>query len=304
MKKNRRNILISFFTICLLFGCSSTNILSNINITPLKKDIITSSLIKKDIKKDINENQTIIEKNDPESFTDINKVGWIKPDKTSLYEKNNINSSIIKELNKKDYVILKQESKNWYYLSINDVEGYILKDNITFTNPNPIPKKSEEISSNKNNKVSNTIQITNRDASDLYPDDGEIIATINIPSVGLYTSVVYGDSQSNIDTYDVVLRNYHHFGASMTSILAGHNYKSFSKLTGVHVGDIINIHSYYGDFKYKVILAQVGHTDGSNIYDANNNPLIDYYSFEKRIALYTCHSSSVNNRFLLIAEQI
>lgn len=147
-----------------------------------------------------------------------------------------------------------------------------------------------------------TLPITSRQANDYYPDEEETIATISIPSLSLYQTVIYGDSQSNIDTYDICLRSFHRFDQNGVVLLSGHNYKSFSKLQYINVGDEINIHSYYGDFTFIVDNVTIGTTDGENIYNSDGTPLIDFYSRENKLILYTCDNSNVQSRLFVSAH--
>lgn len=144
------------------------------------------------------------------------------------------------------------------------------------------------------------LKITNRDENDYYPDDKETVATITIPDINLYTTVTYGDSQENIDTYDVVLRYGHRFDQNGAVLLAGHNYKSFGKLLDLNVGSSIFFHSYYGDFSFLVDDIKIGTTDGINIFDENGKPYIDFYSRDNRLYLYTC-TDDQNGRMIVSA---
>lgn len=147
-----------------------------------------------------------------------------------------------------------------------------------------------------------TIPITTRAADDPYADDKEVVATISIPDVGIYQPVIHGDSQENIDNYEVVLRRYHHFGQRGPILMAGHNYKTFSKLGGLSVGSKIYIHSYYGDFTYTVHDIQIGTTDGWNIVNDNGEEIINYFSPEQKLHMYTCHGNDPNRRLIVTAH--
>lgn len=150
------------------------------------------------------------------------------------------------------------------------------------------------------------IPITSRNASEFNASYGETVASINIPSIGLYAPVTYGDSQENINNYDIVIRPMARFDSNSAVILGGHNYKSFSKLFNIHIGDIIQVHSYYGDFTFEVDSIVHGNTDadGSNIYDSNGVEVIDRYSYTNRLYLYTCDYNGASSRFIVTAHPI
>lgn len=161
----------------------------------------------------------------------------------------------------------------------------------------------QEVQQEKQEQIEQvTIPITNRSPDDLYPDDKETVATISIPDIGLYQPVTYGDSQSNIDQYEVTIRTGYRFNQAGAIILAGHNFKSFGKLFNVTIGNKIFIHAYYGDYVYIVDDVQSGTTDGWNIYNDQGQGIIDYYSSVNRLHLYTCDNSIENGRLIVSAH--
>lgn len=149
------------------------------------------------------------------------------------------------------------------------------------------------------------IPITSRDSNDLYVNDGETIGTIKCDRVGLYTAITYGDSQANIDLYDVTQQYNLQINSSANVLLAGHNNKSFAKLFTMIEGDILQIHTYYGDFTYVVTSIAYGTKtdDDSNIIDELGNQLYDAYSRENKLIMYTC-GSSPNDRLVVTAIPI
>lgn len=151
----------------------------------------------------------------------------------------------------------------------------------------------------------NEIPITTRGANDLYPNDGEAIGTIKCDRVGLYTAITYGDSQSNIDLYDVTQQYNLQINSSANVLLAGHNNKSFSKLFNLITGDVMQIHTYYGDFTYVVTSINYGTKtdDDSNIVDEQGNQLYNAYSRENKLIMYTC-GSNPNDRLVVTAMPI
>lgn len=149
-----------------------------------------------------------------------------------------------------------------------------------------------------------TLPITSRSAHDVYPDIGETIATISIPTINLYQPIVYGDSQSNIDTYEVCMRAGNRFNQAGAKVLAGHNFKSFANLFYLTNGDTISIHSYYGDYNYRITNIQSGITDGFNIYDENRKDMIDLYGDDSKLYLYTCDDRITNGRLVVSAIPI
>lgn len=95
-----------------------------------------------------------------------------------------------------------------------------------------------------------TIKITNRSADDHYADVGEIVATLSIPKLGMTIPVINGDSQANLDSYESTIKLNQRVNANMSVIIAGHNYKQFGNITQFVIGDLILIHTYYGDFTF------------------------------------------------------
>lgn len=150
------------------------------------------------------------------------------------------------------------------------------------------------------------IPITNRNASEFNATSGETVATIRMPSVGVYAPVTFGDSQTNINAYDITIRQGAQFDSNSAVILAGHNYKSFANLFSLHIGDVIYFHSYYGDFTFRVDNMIHGFTDseGTNIYDVNGNEIIDFYSYTNKLYMYTCDYTGAQSRFVVTAHKI
>lgn len=148
------------------------------------------------------------------------------------------------------------------------------------------------------------IQITNRSADDYYPDSGEVIGIISIPSIGMYLPVHYGDDQANIDKYDVNIRTGWRFNGNGNVLVAGHNYKAFGALFNINPGDKIYVHTYYGDFTFQVDWAKVGTTDGKNVYDENGNEMIDFFSYTNSLKMYTCAYSGADSRLVVSAHMI
>lgn len=181
----------------------------------------------------------------------------------------------------------------------NEVE---VKEEIIYSEnqPEEVIVQEEQIEAPRNDPV--LIPITQRQANDAYPDSGEAIATIRIPSLNLYQTINYGDEQSNIDTYDICVRTYHRFDQNGAVILAGHNYKSFANLKNITTGNEIFIHSYYGDFTFIVDGVRTGTTDGENVYDAEGNLLIDFYDCTNKLYLYTCDDNEPQKRVVVSAH--
>lgn len=180
------------------------------------------------------------------------------------------------------------------------IEGSIEEPTITTSTPAPVSEPAPQPA------PIYEIPITNRDASEFNASYGETVATINIPSIGLYAPVTYGDSQENIDNYEIVIRPLAHFDSDSAVILGGHNYKSFSKLFGIHIGDLIQVHSYYGDFTFEVenIVHGTTDTEGTNVFDSNGNKVIDFYNYQNKLYLYTCDYNGASSRFIVTAHRI
>ena len=138
-----------------------------------------------------------------------------------------------------------------------------------------------------------------------FPKYGSIMARINIPSCNINTNVMCGLTQEIIDKYDVAMQEaltsvyvdpmLPGFGRPM--LMAGHNYKSFSRLSKISVGSTINITTNYGSFYYTVTEAKVAklNVHGTTIVDIDTGKDLIVYSGKEQLQIYTCDSIAPND---------
>lgn len=138
-----------------------------------------------------------------------------------------------------------------------------------------------------------------------FPKYGSIMARINIPSCNINTNVMCGLTQEIIDKYDVAMQEaltsvyvdpmLPGFGRPM--LMAGHNYKSFSRLSKISVGSTINITTNYGSFYYTVTEAKVAklNVHGTTIVDIDTGKDLIVYSGKEQLQIYTCDSINPND---------
>ena len=86
-----------------------------------------------------------------------------------------------------------------------------------------------------------------------FPTYGTKYATLKIDSIGVNLPVYFGASYSILKSGIAHDDNSYFPGQGGSVIMAGHNFKNFlAKLPDVKNGDIIEVNTTYGDFKYQV----------------------------------------------------
>mgnify|MGYP004504894903 FL=1 len=162
------------------------------------------------------------------------------------------------------------------------------------------PKKADSSSLYNTNKLNS---ITKINASQIkIPNIGDLFATISIPSCQIYTRVVFGLTQSLVDSYDIAMQdaissvyvNPMLPGFGRPILMGGHNYKSLGRLKNIKLGSIITISTNYGNFYYTVTEAKKAklNVHGTTLLDIDNQKnLITYYGGEQ-LQIYTCDSDN------------
>ena len=160
----------------------------------------------------------------------------------------------------------------------------------TFINNTSI---KEVIPSNEDVKVDKeTKQITS------YPATDTKYGTLKIESVNIELPIYLGDSYKNLS------KGIGHYSGSMfpgeggAIVMAGHNNKGYLyNLYDAQVGDIINVDTIYGKFKYEIYK-----TDIIKENESNKLPLV---TEEETLMLYTCYPHTMGHttkRFVVYAH--
>ena len=135
-----------------------------------------------------------------------------------------------------------------------------------------------------------------------YPMHGEWFGSVVIPSVKINLKLYHGE------TLEVLRYGAGHHGGSYfpgeggTIIIAAHNdYGMFYNLPKVKVGDIVEIKTVYGDYKYEVFKTEI-----ANAKKLGENLKIKTDSEE--IMLYTCYPVNTpgykSNRFVVYGKLV
>lgn len=140
--------------------------------------------------------------------------------------------------------------------------------------------------------------------------------TIYIPSVGMRTNLVYGETQDDINSNDIITETASNlFGMSGYNTACGHNTRSLGALHNCSVGDRIYVYTDYATFVYEITLAEVGHVDDSGYHivsDTTGDVIFKYgYDTMGSFKMYTCYAYSdplyageTNSRFVVNAKLV
>lgn len=171
---------------------------------------------------------------------------------------------------------------------------------------NVVEAKNNYVQNKNLGQSTNKSQVKKINASEIsFPKYGSIMARISIPSCNIDTNVMCGLTQEIIDKYDVAMQEaltsvyvdpmLPGFGRPM--LMAGHNYKSFSRLSKISVGSTINITTNYGSFYYTVTEAKVAklNVHGTTIVDIDTGKDLIVYSGKEQLQIYTCDSINPND---------
>jgi sortase A len=133
-----------------------------------------------------------------------------------------------------------------------------------------------------------------------YPAFGEQYATLLLPSVGVSRPVFFGDAKNQLKAGVGHFSGSNLPGEGGTIVYAGHNDLVFNKLKDVVPGDDVLIQTNYGNFRYRVLEAQVVNSS----FTISQKP-----RGEKAIlVMYTCYPldlfSRSADRYVVFAEQV
>lgn len=166
------------------------------------------------------------------------------------------------------------------------------------TTPLPSQTTTEEGKATTTSAQQQASQVSFRDIE--FPKQGSIFAHLSIPTSGVSRDVYYGDTSA-------LLRNGLGTSTSGTlpgqlgrTIIAGHNTKDMLRgLETVKTGDVIEIKTTYGDYRYEITKTLIAdHDDASAIATPSGE---DY------LLLYTCYpfdSLYTDERFFVHAKRI
>ncbi len=113
------------------------------------------------------------------------------------------------------------------------------------------------------------------------PNYEEIFAKIIIENADINCDLFYGDSKLALNNGVGLYIGSKLPGFSSTILIAGHNHTYFKNLKNVELGDIVEIKTNYGDYKYKVF--------DISVKKANDKTAFDLSSDEENLVLYTCY---------------
>lgn len=149
---------------------------------------------------------------------------------------------------------------------------------------------------------------------DLSYEQGKVCTILNMPSVGIYTEMTYGDSQDDVDNNDVVLDTYKgdFRGTNYLIAIYGHSTRSLSRLHLCNVGDYFTIETANKIYTYRIYIAEPAYISesGCDLISFETGEYLFYYG-NGNITMYTCWdidnpapSYSGNYRFVVRAEYI
>lgn len=133
-----------------------------------------------------------------------------------------------------------------------------------------------------------------------YPKQDTHYAKIKLPGTDKSEDLYYGDSdyvlKKGIGQYSGTLLP----GYNSPILLAGHNNTYFNNLKKIKKGQVVEITTYYGIYKYKVIKTAVKKSDDKSAYDLLQN--------KEQLIMYTCYPFDMlgitNDRFYVYADLI
>lgn len=114
------------------------------------------------------------------------------------------------------------------------------------------------------------------------PQTGDQYGKINIERVGIETKLFYGDSEEILLYGAGQYRGSFMPGFNRTTLIAGHTIPYFQKFGELVKGDIVDISTHYGQFKYKITDIQVKNFNDSSAYDLAQKD-------KEQLILYTCY---------------
>ena len=133
------------------------------------------------------------------------------------------------------------------------------------------------------------LQLSKNDSKEIassklkYPAVGEKYGQIHIQKVKMNEPLYFGDSSEILRKGAGQYTGSVYPGEMGTTLIGGHNISSFGKLIGLSVGDIIQVKTTYGRYRYKVT--------ESKVYQYNDQLIMQRLNQrdERKLLLYTCY---------------
>ncbi len=119
---------------------------------------------------------------------------------------------------------------------------------------------------------------------DHMPSIGEVLGSIQMPSISLSSALVYGDGSNELSIGVGIDQRQKIPGQGGNVILAGHNNMAFGALGGLKVGDEVILNTSYGAFKYKVETYRVTQYDDLTVIVSKD---------QEYLTMYTCYPFDV-----------
>ena len=227
-----------------------------------------------------------------------NEIILKQTDETTDIEKQTLNEDTTDEMTENELI-----NKNTNIVVENITEKVESKEIKQETNTSTKEVKKSESVSVKKETITSTIKdgaLINGHLSS-YPNFGEKYATLKISKIGVNASVYFGA------TDEILLKGVAHdsgsyfVGENGSTILCGHNYmNNFRRLGELKSGDVIEVHTSYGDFYYKVY-------DTKTILETEVDKLPIQKNQEK-LMLYTCYpfnsTGYTQYRYVVYANKI
>ena len=133
-----------------------------------------------------------------------------------------------------------------------------------------------------------------------YPEVGDVLGSISIPGTEVDCTLYWGDAPTQLDQGAGIYPEAKMPGQPGTILVAAHTHTYFADLKSIEVGDEIVIITYYGDYRYRIVDAQVAQETDTSAYDLTKE--------EQNIILYTCYPfgtlSRTTQRYFVYGEYV
>lgn len=163
--------------------------------------------------------------------------------------------------------------------------------------------KKTESTTVKNTTVTSTIKDGALKDGHLssYPAFGEKYATLKINKIGVNASIYFGATDEILKKGVAHDSGSYFVGENGSTILCGHNYMNhFKRLGELKSGDVVEVHTSYGDFYYKVYNSKV-----INETDIDELPI---QKSSEKLMIYTCYpfnsTGYTTQRYVVYANKI
>ncbi|WP_208587445.1 class D sortase [Gracilibacillus suaedae] len=145
-----------------------------------------------------------------------------------------------------------------------------------------------------------TGESTKRAPEDFFPDMGEAVGFLHIPTLDAQLPIVEGTDPDELDKGVGHYRGSAYPQQNDQIVLSGHRDTVFRELGEVEVGDTFTIELEYGEFEYEMV--------DSKIVDADDTTIIKSTAPEEELVITTCYPFSyVGNapeRYIIYAKPI